>query len=165
MIRHLGTLFIASLLVCAAACSARGSKDADGAGLTALFSDTGADDFSGATGGALQAGSTALGGNIATGGGGVDLGAGGSIAMDAKLSTAIDLSIWSLQLPIGTGTSPTTISPQQLLAGFSNDYFYQEPTRRLKLASDLGTPKSLPTAGVRDASRAPPGACLPCGRR
>ena len=48
-----------------------------------------------------------------------------SIAIDAKLSVAIDLSIWSLQLPVGTGTSPAIISPQQLLAGFSNDYFYQ----------------------------------------
>jgi chitinase len=38
---------------------------------------------------------------------------------------AIDFSIWSLQEPSGSGTSPTTISPSQLVAGYSDAYFYQ----------------------------------------
>jgi chitinase len=38
---------------------------------------------------------------------------------------AIDFSIWSLQEPSGSGTSPTTISPNQLVAGYSDAYFYQ----------------------------------------
>jgi hypothetical protein len=91
------------------------------------------------SGGDLGSGGTGAPGG-AEAGGGVDLGSGGSIAMDAKLSPAIDLSIWSLQLPIGTGTSPTTISPQQLLAGFSNDYFYQ--------AADGGQVFMDPATGV-----------------
>jgi len=40
---------------------------------------------------------------------------------------SIDYSIWQLQLPIGSGTSPTTVSPAQLLAGFSDEYFYLAP--------------------------------------
>ena len=38
--------------------------------------------------------------------------------------TSIDYSIWSLQEPSGSGTSPTTISPSQLVAGYSDAYFY-----------------------------------------
>jgi chitinase len=37
---------------------------------------------------------------------------------------SIDYSIWSLQEPSGSGTSPTTISPSQLVAGYSDAYFY-----------------------------------------
>ena len=39
-------------------------------------------------------------------------------------TTSIDYSIWSLQEPSGSGTSPTTISPSQLVAGYSDAYFY-----------------------------------------
>ena len=37
---------------------------------------------------------------------------------------SIDYARWQLQLPIGSANSPTTVSAQQLLAGFSDDYFY-----------------------------------------
>ena len=37
----------------------------------------------------------------------------------------MDFSIWSLQEPSGSGTSPTTISPSQLVAGYSDAYFYK----------------------------------------
>ena len=37
----------------------------------------------------------------------------------------MDFSIWSLQEPSGLGTSPTTISPGQLVAGYSDAYFYK----------------------------------------
>jgi hypothetical protein len=37
----------------------------------------------------------------------------------------INLSMWMLQLPIGSGQSPTTISGSQLAAGFSDAYFYR----------------------------------------
>src|SRR5208282_2725154 len=39
-------------------------------------------------------------------------------------AASIDFSIWSLQEPSGSGTSPTTISPSQLVAGYSDAYFY-----------------------------------------
>ena len=45
-------------------------------------------------------------------------------ALDTTGQT-IDFSIWSLQEPSGSGTSPTTISPSQLMAGYSDAYFYQ----------------------------------------
>ena len=37
----------------------------------------------------------------------------------------MDFSIWSLQEPGGSGTLPTTISPSQLVAGYSDAYFYK----------------------------------------
>jgi hypothetical protein len=40
-------------------------------------------------------------------------------------NATIDFAIWSLQEPSGSGTSPTTISPSQLLAGYSDAYFYK----------------------------------------
>ncbi|MET0793336.1 MAG: polysaccharide lyase family 7 protein [Polyangiaceae bacterium] len=50
--------------------------------------------------------------------------AGGGAAGQGGSPPAIDYSIWMLQLPIGTGSSPTTVPSTQLLAGFTNDYFY-----------------------------------------
>jgi hypothetical protein len=44
---------------------------------------------------------------------------------DGGDSPPIDLSKWTLQLPIGSGTSPTTISANQLVANFSDAYFYR----------------------------------------
>jgi len=40
-------------------------------------------------------------------------------------NATIDFSIWSLQEPSGSGTSPTTISPSQLVAGYSDAYLYK----------------------------------------
>src|SRR5579859_4617134 len=37
---------------------------------------------------------------------------------------AIDFSVWELQEPSGSGTSPTVISSSQLVAGYSDSYFY-----------------------------------------
>jgi hypothetical protein len=43
----------------------------------------------------------------------------------ATQNATIDFSIWSLQEPSGSGTSPTTISPSQLVAGYSDAYFHK----------------------------------------
>jgi hypothetical protein len=51
---------------------------------------------------------------------------GGAGAQDAALPPAIDYSIWELQLPIGSGNSPTTVPPSQL-ASFTDIYFYRAP--------------------------------------
>jgi len=48
-------------------------------------------------------------------------GAGGQAPMPAP----IDFKYWVLQLPTGSGTSPDQISSAELLAGFSNAYFYE----------------------------------------
>jgi hypothetical protein len=48
-------------------------------------------------------------------------------AADGGAPTGIDFSIWSLQLPTGSGTSPTTISPAMLAGGYSDAYFYVAP--------------------------------------
>jgi hypothetical protein len=93
------------------------------------------------TGPAIMAGSGGLPGSggsgqtastrgVATGSGGANVAAGAAgrgSEMDATSSTAIDFTIWSLQLPIGSGTSPTIIPPSQLVAGFSDAYFYPAP--------------------------------------
>jgi hypothetical protein len=97
----------------------------------------------GAAGGDASGGSGALGGG---GGGGVGAtdgsetlggaggtppfnpgGSGGAAGMGGAPPGPIDYSMWSLQLPIGSGSSPTTIPPKELLAGFMNEYFYPAP--------------------------------------
>jgi Alginate lyase len=102
------------------------------------------------SGGLSGGGATvAAGGMVGTGGmpgEGGNPGAGGAssatdaVATDASPASPIDLSIWSLQLPIGSGTSPTTIPPSQLLVGFSNPYFY--------VAADGGQIFMDPATGV-----------------
>jgi hypothetical protein len=42
-------------------------------------------------------------------------------------SMSIDYAIWQLQLPTGSGHSPTTIPPQKLLMGYQDAYFYAAP--------------------------------------
>jgi Alginate lyase len=44
---------------------------------------------------------------------------------DGIQNDTIDFSIWSLQEPSGSGTSPTTISPGELIKGYSSAYFYK----------------------------------------
>jgi hypothetical protein len=87
----------------------------------------------GSTGISIQGATAGLGGASAAAGG-ADLGnnpgaetgahAGGSGEVGTISAPPIDFTIWSLQLPIGSGTSPLTITPAQLLAGFSDAYFY-----------------------------------------
>jgi hypothetical protein len=123
--------------LCAVACaSPRGSGAVDGSapptagaggGLSA-----GAGGGSGVGGAGGDAGTSATAGATApdaggeaglTDDGGADVRDGGARA-DAGPSGPFDLSIWQLQLPIGSGTSPTTVAPPAL-ATFSNIYFYR----------------------------------------
>jgi len=90
-------------------------------------------------GGAALGGSAALGGGAS--GGSNDAGSGGASSLGGTTSVGgsagaggqpvakgpIDFSYWVLQLPTGSGTSPTQISSADLLAGFSNAYFYIAP--------------------------------------
>jgi hypothetical protein len=93
---------------------ADGREDEGGAG------STGAVD---ASNGAPRPGDAAeSGGRDAASTGGIN-----EVGPETEPPSAIDLSIWQLQLPTGSGTSPTTISPAQLVAGFSNAYFYRAP--------------------------------------
>jgi Alginate lyase len=64
------------------------------------------------------------GGSAGVGASGTDAGADADAGTMGGSST-IDFSIWQLQLPTGTGTSPTTVSPAELAAGFSDAYFYR----------------------------------------
>ena len=59
---------------------------------------------------------------------------------DAARPAGIDFSIWSLQLPTGSGTSPTTIAPAKLMAGYSDAYFY--------VAADGGQAFMDPATGI-----------------
>lgn len=68
---------------------------------------------SGTAGAGSIGGSSSAGGNAGGQGGGT--------------SMPIDYSIWQLQLPTGTGTSPNTVSPSKLLMGYSDPYFYAAP--------------------------------------
>jgi hypothetical protein len=44
---------------------------------------------------------------------------------DGTQNATIDFSIWSLEEPSGSGTSPTTISPSELVADYYDPYFYK----------------------------------------
>ena len=105
----------------AALAGSSGSSVAEGAG-------TGGAAGGGVGGNAATAGSADVGGGGASGGGGAggSAGAGGGAGVGGAAVNPgpIDFARWVLQLPIGSGTSPTTISSAQLLAGFSNEYFY-----------------------------------------
>jgi hypothetical protein len=61
----------------------------------------------------------------------------------ATTPSGIDLSIWSLQLPTGAGTSPTTIPPDALVAGYTDAYFY--------IATDGGRAFMDPMTGITTA--------------
>ena len=138
----------AGLCLVLSACSSSGT-DASGtttpAGGSAGSTDTGtgggslggAPGTAGATDGAAglstTAGASATGGSGAGGGSGgtsASAGAGGAApsgggaGQSGGASSQIDFSIWSLQLPTGTGTSPTTISPAKLAQGYMDAYFY-----------------------------------------
>jgi hypothetical protein len=106
--------------------------DAGGSSSTgASGQDTGAEANAGAAGAAGPAGpvdandemldATTSAPDVGTSGGGVD-------TAPETTASAIDLSIWQLQLPTGSGTSPMTIGPSELTAGFSNAYFYRGAT-------------------------------------
>jgi hypothetical protein len=79
----------------------------------------GTSDSGGAASTAGEGGTAAIAGGTASGGSSGAGGHGGGTPMP------IDYSIWELQLPTGSGTSPTTISSSKLLAGYSDPYFYQ----------------------------------------
>jgi hypothetical protein len=53
--------------------------------------------------------------------------------------TNFDMSIWSLQLPTGSGTSPTTIINTALAAGYTSTYFQTDTTSG---ALDFYTPEA-----------------------
>lgn len=111
-----------------------------GGGITA-GSESGGGGGTSSSGQAAQAGSGgAANGGVSSGGevmGGTSSGAGGAPVAKGP----IDFAYWKLQLPIGSGpTSPTTISSAELLAGFSNEYFY--------IAEDGGQAFMDPEQGV-----------------
>ncbi|HEX3776139.1 MAG TPA: polysaccharide lyase family 7 protein [Polyangiaceae bacterium] len=75
--------------------------------------------------GGTQAGSASM----TAGSGGSNAGSGGATPMGGSggaggSTSAIDYSIWVLQLPTGSGNSVDTISSADLLKGYSSAYFY-----------------------------------------
>ena len=111
-----------------------GSVDSGGAAPTAGAPAAGGEPSAAAGagdgGGAVDSGGAPGGGQggSSSGGGAVSLGGAGSGGQGGGATAPIDFSIWSLQLPTGSGNSPTTIAPKELLAGFTNDYFYLSKT-------------------------------------
>jgi len=82
-------------------------------------------DVGGSVGNDATGGVETAGGGASPGGGVTQVGGSAGAGGVALTPGPIDFAQWTLQLPIGTGTSPTTISSMQLLAGFSNEYFYR----------------------------------------
>jgi len=96
-------------------------------------SNGGSNAFGGAeAGGNDSVGGSAASGGVSTGGSGSVAGSsaggngsgGGSAGGSGTQPPDIDYSIWVLQLPTGSGTSPTTISSSNLSKGYKDAYFY-----------------------------------------
>jgi hypothetical protein len=85
---------------------------ASGGMATATAGSTGASGSPAAVGGSSMGGSNEVAGSAGTGG-------------QPRVPGPIDFAYWVLQLPTGSGTSPDQISSAELLAGFSNAYFYE----------------------------------------
>jgi len=99
-----------------------GGSPADGGGAAGSGVTSAGGAMTSAGGTAEQGGAAPAGGGAGTGGSLVGAGAGGA---SGSASNGIDDSIWVLQLPTGSGTSPTTISSSQLKSGYSSVYFYR----------------------------------------
>lgn len=97
------------------------AQNTGGSSLAEIGGNAGSMAVAGGGSGGTGNDSSELGGS---GGGGELGGSAGSGGMGAQPPGPIDYNIWALQLPIGSGNSPTTIKPAELLAGFSNEYFY-----------------------------------------
>ncbi len=97
----------------------------------------GSSDVGGST---STAGSAALGGGAGASGGAMPMGGSAGAGGRPFSPGPIDFRSWVLQLPIGSGTSPTTVSSVELLAGFSNAYFY--------VADDGGQAYMDPATGI-----------------
>jgi hypothetical protein len=130
-------LSLCVVLISGGACATSHSSPAGGdggraggaAGLDAASGAAGTDAVgaAGAAGGGGAAGAVdAAGGAPGPRDAGVEAGT-FEVAPETMPPTPIDFSIWQLQLPTGSGTSPTTVSPAELAAGFSNAYFYRAP--------------------------------------
>jgi hypothetical protein len=85
---------------------------------------------------------------VSSSGGGGSGGSGGSgtagTSAGGPAPLGIDFSIWSLQLPTGSGTSPTTISPAKLVAGYSDPDFFHRATDAGQLYMDPESGISTP---------------------
>jgi hypothetical protein len=80
----------------------------------------GADSGGASTGGGSNGGAS----NAGASNGGASSGGSAGAAGGGPTSKPIDYSIWVLQLPTGSGNSPTTISSKGLLDGYQSAYFY-----------------------------------------
>jgi hypothetical protein len=152
MMTHLSQFFVGFSLSLCGACSSIGTDAATTEGATAgaagavgsagtssaAGSETGGSE-AGGSGGNAAGGKTGSAGTGATGGtnavagqGGTNAAAGsgamggsaGSDSLGGAPTWMFDYSIWELQLPIGSGSSPTSISPSQVVS-FSDAYFYK----------------------------------------
>ena len=159
--QHSSLFFPGFCLFWCSACSSIGTDatgpDVAGAGAAGAVSSAGNSSVAGsvASGGGNAAGgntgsggANAAGGTSATGGqGGTNATAGtsaiggsaGSTGLGGAPAWAFDYSIWELQLPTGSGTSPTAISPSQVVS-FSDAYFYK--------AADGGQTFMDPATGI-----------------
>jgi hypothetical protein len=163
MSAHHSSLLFASLLVVACSGEADGDKEtetlpfggsdsggsavssagtASGGSVTAGSDNGGSNSIAGSATGGVTGGASAGGVTGGSGGdnGGNEVIAGSAAGGQPYVPGPIDFRQWELQLPIGSGTSPTVIPPADLIAGFSNEYFY--------IAEDGGQAFMDPEQGV-----------------
>ncbi len=82
------------------------------------------------------------------------------------LWAGIDYSVWELQEPDGSGTSPNVVSTAQLVSGYSDAYFYLTQTGQAFMdpATGITTSGSLhPRCELREMASGAPAAWSPTG--
>jgi hypothetical protein len=84
----------------------------------------------GSTGASSSSGGGASSGSSSGGSSSGEVPDGGPLDPDVAPGGNFDLSLWELQLPIGSANSPTVIPPLQLKGpnGFQDTYFFTDPT-------------------------------------
>ena len=97
--------------------------------------------------GVASVGGTSTGGDTSGEGGGLSSAAGliGGGGSGGGIPMPIDYSIWQLQLPTGSGSSPNTVSPSKLLTGYMDPYFYLSPADGGQMFMD--PPTGITTSG------------------
>jgi hypothetical protein len=107
---------------------------------TATSGGTAADMMTAGSGGVMELGGSGGAGSLGGSSGGQLGGSAGAGGGSVVPKGPIDFSYWVLQLPTGSGNSPTQISSAELLKGFKNEYFY--------LGDDLGQMFMDPPQGI-----------------
>ncbi len=152
MNHHVSSL-VGGLSLVLSACAVLGNAPGDEA--PRIAGSAGSDGVSSVVGTSIGGDTSGEGGGLGSAAGTIDSGGSGGMAAAGGSSVTqgeggwtpipIDYSIWQLQLPTGSGSSPNTVSPSKLLTGYRDPYFYLSPDDGGQMFMD--PPTGITTSG------------------